>query len=50
MSGYLIEDRTTILISIDEGQAVELTRRAESMHLSVSMYCRLILEREMDAE
>jgi hypothetical protein len=33
----------TIGINMSQEMAIELTARAESMHLSVSKYCKLIL-------
>ncbi|MDF7800308.1 hypothetical protein P4C99_12595 [Pontiellaceae bacterium B1224] len=34
----------TIGINMDTEMAAELTNRAESMHLSVSKYCKIILQ------
>ena len=39
----------TIGINMDEKMAAELSKRAESMHLSVSKYCKIILQQWIDS-
>jgi len=39
----------TIGINMDEKIADELTERADSMHLSVSKYCKIILQQWLDS-
>lgn len=39
----------TIGINMSAKMANELTKRAESMHLSVSRYCKIILQQWIDS-
>ncbi|MDZ8120122.1 hypothetical protein [Pontiella agarivorans] len=39
----------TIGINMSEKMAEELTQRADSMHLSVSKYCKIILQQWIDS-
>jgi len=39
----------TIGINMHTSMADELTKRAESMHLSVSRYCKIILQQWLDS-
>lgn len=39
----------TIGINMTDKMAQELTKRADSMHLSVSKYCKIILQQWIDS-
>ena len=39
----------TIGINMKEGMARELEKRADSMHLSMSKYCKIILQQWLDS-
>ncbi|MEA2068602.1 MAG: hypothetical protein U9P12_05325 [Verrucomicrobiota bacterium] len=39
----------TIGINMNSKMAAELNKRAESMHLSVSKYCKIILQQWIDS-
>ncbi|VGO23324.1 hypothetical protein [Pontiella sulfatireligans] len=43
------ESNKTIGINMNKKMADELTKRAESMHLSVSKYCKIILQQWVDS-
>ena len=44
------KDNKTVGINMNKSMAEELSNRAESIHLSVSKYCKIILQQWLDSD
>ena len=49
-SNHIKPGRRTVGVNIPHEMALDLEARAESMHLSKSSYCKLILQQWLDSE